>query len=141
MHQAMFDGYMKGIYAGFAAKGQLNLGQLIALLEKFPEDHQVVYDFAGLQPTTLQSYRGYYEHLALGHTREMSYGSMSVVELLRRLKAAVGVTFEGYKGGSYVMGLETPLWVANSGETGGTAIIGAADTGSVVVLLTAYVEN
>lgn len=39
------------------------------------------------------------------------------------LKSAIGREFGGYKGGTHVMGLDTPVWVARWGETGSTAVV------------------
>ena len=43
---------------------------------------------------------------------------MQVSELLTECKAAMGQVFEGYKGGNYVMGALTPIWVAYYGHVG-----------------------
>lgn len=139
--EEQINNHMKGAYARFARKGQITLGALITLLKNEPADHQVVYDFAGLQPTSLGSYRGYYEHLALGHTCEMSFGDMSVAQLLAELEAAVDKVYEGYKGGDYRMGTDTPLWVANYGSASGAAVVGVRHYGHVTVITTAYVED
>lgn len=138
--QNEFDAHMKGVYARFAERGQITLGQLIQQLEVRERPNIVIYDFAMLAPTTLASYRGYYEHLALGHTNEPRF-EVTVADLLDRLREAVGQVFTGYKGGDYLMSENTPLWVANSGCTGGTAVVGVYDANGCVVIRTAYVED
>lgn len=59
---------------------------------------------------------------------------------LQMLKGAVGKTFMGYKGGDFVMSRQTPVWVANYGDAGHTAVIGVVDDGYQVILITALRE-
>ncbi len=90
------------------ATTQLTLGALIEVLEKMPADAQV----ANLRDP--DSYRGYYEDLSF----ERRDGTRPAAELLADCKDAMGKTFTGYKGGDYVMGAETRLWVASYGSCG-----------------------
>ena len=60
------------------------------------------------------SYRGYYSDLAF----KRGEGVREAGGLLADCKAAMGEVFEGYKGGSFVMGALTPLWVAPYGCCG-----------------------
>jgi hypothetical protein len=115
----------------------LTLGDLIALLERRDPTEPVVFDFCGMQPTRLESYRGYYCELALGHAPGVSNGP-TVATLLPILRAALGATFTGYKGGTYRMHVGTRVWVDNPGEASGTAIVGVADDDITTVLLTGY---
>ena len=112
------------------ARPQMTLGEFIRALQRQPQDEVVKYDFVHFGPTTLASYRGYYEQLALGyeecgrvHRRDERYEYPTVAALIAHCEDALGKTFHGWKGGEYVMHEGTPLWVANSGETGGTAIV------------------
>lgn len=61
------------------------------------------------------SYRGYYADLAFEPKRYVTVGSM-----LREARAALGQTFQGYKGGDFKMGACTDCWLAKYGETGET---------------------
>ena len=90
------------------AKTQLTLGCLIAALEAMPLGAQV----ANLQDPG--SYRGYYEDLYF----ERQFGTRPASELLADCRAAMGKVFVGYKGGDFVMGELTPLWVATYGCCG-----------------------
>lgn len=101
---------------------QISLGGFIDLLAQRPADHFITYDFAGLVPTSFASYRGYYDQLALGWGADCA--RPTVGQLLKLCGDTVGETFEGWKGGDYRMTLRTPLWVANPGNTGSTAIVG-----------------
>lgn len=88
---------------------QMTLGQLIARLEEFPTGKQVEnIDYP-------HSYRGYYSDLAFEH----KHGTQSVESLLSILKTrCLNKTFEGYKGGDFKMDENTPLWIAEYGNTG-----------------------
>lgn len=125
----------------FVAPPRLNLGELIDVLAARPKDQTVRFDIGSLYPTRLMSYRGYYEQLALGYMDRDDKGSKgfpNVDAVLAELRSAIGATFTGYKGGEYVMRSETPLWVANYGNTSETIIVGVCDNDYQTVLATAY---
>jgi hypothetical protein len=86
----------------------MTLGGLIKKLESFPHDKKI----QGL--TEPHSYRGYYSDLAF----EPSGDPVLVGDLLQECKSAMGKVFEGYKGGDYMMGENTPVWVASYGCCG-----------------------
>ncbi len=90
------------------AKTQMTLGRLIDALEKMPGDAEV----ANLSHA--HSYRGYYDDLAF----EQGEGTRPATDLLADCKSAMGKAFEGYKGGRYVMGELTPVWIADYGCCG-----------------------
>ena len=90
------------------AGSQMTLGDLISALESLPEGSEV--DGIG-EP---HSYRGYYEDLAFKRIRDKRKAS----EVLSDAKAAMGEVFRGYKGGDYMMGKQTPVWVADYGCLG-----------------------
>ena len=102
---------VNGLSAGWQkerAKTQMTLGKLIAVLESLPTDTPVanLFDF--------DSYRGYYEDLALS----LGEGTRQAGELLTDCRECMGEVFCGYKGGEYMMGATTPLWVADYGRCG-----------------------
>lgn len=104
--------WIDGVNAGMQrerAKTQMTLGKLIETLEAMPADARVVY--LG-RP---HSYRGYYCDLAF----ELDCrDTRSVDDLLTDCRSAMGKVFQGYKGGDYVMGAQTPVWVADYGCCG-----------------------
>jgi len=105
--QAMVNG-MSAQWTRERAETQMTLGKLIAALEVMPDDTHV----ANLcEP---DSYRGYYSDLYF----ERHDGTRPVSELLAECKAAMGQVFTGYKGGDYMMGALTPLWIATYGCVG-----------------------
>lgn len=108
----------------------LTLGDAIEKLSKIDDAVVVRYD-TGLHPTNEHSYRGYYSDLALSAKAEPT----TAAELLAVLKRALGATYEGYKGGDFVMGEDTPLWCASWGSTG-NAIVGLSVVGNEAVLAT-----
>lgn len=97
------------------------LGQLIDKLEMMPPDATCQYDVFHFVPSPLDSWRGIYNELALGwrppNARDHRLDTTTVAELLADAKAAVGKTFDGYKGGEYVMSRDTPVHIDNYGET------------------------
>lgn len=120
-------------------KQPITLGELIDALEKCKPESGVQFDFCGMTPDGVDSYRGYYDHLAIGHKDE---GAVTAGELLAELRAAVGKVFEGYKGGDFRMDRDTPMWVANYGRSGSTAVVGVRELswGSVIIV-TGYCED
>lgn len=127
-----------------ANSDQLTLGELILKLEpivknqKDGEEATVRYDFEYLFPTSIDSWRGSYDELALNF--ETQGEEMKVSEFLNMLKECIGKTFTGYKGGDYTMHKGTPIWVANYSHSGNTAVIDVVDNGYVVLLITGYRE-
>ena len=101
---ALFDD-MSAQWQRERAETQMTLGKLIAALEAMPEGA----DVANLNGA--HSYRGYYSDLAF----EKSDGTRPAAELLAECKDAMGKVFYGYKGGEYLMGELTPVWLASHG--------------------------
>jgi hypothetical protein len=128
------------VMADWAEGDGLNLGQLIALLEAWPDPTDACrFGFGMLAPCGIDSYRGYYNHLALDFEEPKTYPAPTVADVLKIVKAAVGKTYQGYKGGDFTMDLETPVWVAHWGETSDTVITGfSEDATHQMVLTTAY---
>lgn len=90
------------------SENHLTLGRLISYLE-FSEPNLAV---ANLHNP--HSYRGYYTDLAF----EWGPGYTFAKYLLHNCKHLLGQHFEGYRGGSYRMEMQTPLWIANYGYCG-----------------------
>ena len=118
----------------------ITLGRLIKLLELEPQDNDVRYDFARFTPTEVDSYRGYYEQLAIGWTGEAKRPK-KVSELIEELKDAVGETFTGYKGGKFKMDDNTPVWCANYGDCHDTAITGLENCSWATVIRTEFYNS
>lgn len=111
------------------AKYHLTLGALIEKLEGVSPGYSVKFP-NGTSPGDATSYRGYYSDLAFEPTdRDVTVG-----DLLDRAKTALGDTFEGYKGGDFVMDASTPLWTAPYGACG-LAIVGFASDGVNTITL------
>jgi hypothetical protein len=122
----------------------ITLGHLITLL-KHVEDREVPIEFdfpSSNIPTTLASYRGYYSQLALGH-RDFNYDKPAIPNVntvIEELESAIGQTFQGWKGGDYVMSPDTPIWVDNPGRYSSIAITGIKDLTWKVILKTSYTD-
>lgn len=103
---------------------QMTLGQLIEQLEKMNLESRIICSTdTSMVFTTFDSYRGYYADLALGYIAKDYYEENkddeihTVKDFLEEAKKCLNKTFYGWKGGEFVMGADTPLWVANSGHT------------------------
>lgn len=124
-------------------QAQWTLGQLIDALEGQKQTNPVRFDFCMVEPTKLNSYRGYYEDLALGWKPQTNYPKPTVADLLATLKKQLGTTVHGYKGGEYVVSRSQILYVANYGDTGSTAVVGVdscGDSGWQTIIKTLYTE-
>jgi len=94
---------------------EYNLGNLIEDLKQYKDKFlQVEFD-DGNVPTEFSSWRGSYCELALEYSDE---GECYTDELYRKAFNVNGSMYEGYKGGEFIMDLETPIHQANYGETG-----------------------
>lgn len=118
---------------------QITLGDLIAALQKAPENVPVYFDWCYMRPTDFNSYRGYYEDLALGYA-DTPHTRVTAGELLERAESAVGTYMEGYKGGDFKMTKKTVLWVANYGRSTGWAIVGIEADEYSITLKTAMID-
>lgn len=123
-----------------AAYEQITLGGLIALLSERPSDQGVRFDFCDLSPNPKQidSYRGFYEHVAIGYLPYEDPTDVLVGQLLEALRAKLGTAMEGYKGGDYTMDADCPLWVANWGHSHSTAILGLEREEYATTIRTGY---
>ena len=87
----------------------MHLVDLIEFLEKVKDkSRRVVLGFSNAH-----SYRGYYDELAFEPCPDVTVQSM-----LDDAKSALNATFQGWKGGQYLMTEYTNVWLANKGETG-----------------------
>jgi hypothetical protein len=117
--QALIDG-MSAQWQRERAETQMTLGKLIEILTTMGDT-----PVAGLGE--LDSYRGYYADLAFEPTGK----AVPATQLLAECQAAMGRVFTGYKGGEFVMGAKTPLWVAHYGQCG-LKLIAVNPDGSIV---------
>lgn len=116
----------------------MSLGDMIDALELADRDAYIEFDFCGANPTKVDSYRGYYDHLAIGWEER---GVTKVRDVLDDLREAVGKTFEGYKGGDYRMDRDTPVWVSNYGRCDSTVIDRIEDREGIVIIHTKKSEG
>ena len=99
---------LKQILQQDRASTQMTLGKLLRILN----DMHNLDDVQGIKNP--HSYRGYYEDLAFEPTDEI----IKVIDLKAICQSARGKTFEGWKGGSYEMNEDTPVWIAERGDCG-----------------------
>ena len=115
----------------------ITLGKLIQQLSRCNSDSYIRYDFGAFTPKGIDSYRGYYEQLALGFAEPSE--TAKVGEILALCKGAVGKTFWGYKGGTYRMNEGSYVWVANCGHSTDTGIKKVKMMGYQAVIVTGFV--
>ena len=130
----------------FNKTDQLTLGELIAKCEAIAErgyrlsdgsKPTVSFDFEYMGPTDISSWRGSYDELALGFGDGCD---PALTDFIDMLKGVVGKQLEGYKGGEYTMTEQTPVWVANYGNSGNTAVVDVLDKEWQVIIATGYCE-
>jgi len=113
----------------------LTLYKLLKELEGVPDAALITFDTGGY-PDQPYSYRGYYSDLCFSRSDQ----EITVKDFIGTAKDCLDKTFQGYKGGDYVMAKDTPLWVAEYGSCG-DAIIGIKPLSSDnVILQTKYVD-
>ncbi len=113
----------------------LTLGGLIKALKATAPDVPVIFD-TGNGVGHEMSYRGYYSDMALDDGEVGSAG-----DLLARLEKALDTDYEGYKGGSFTMTADTPLWNASYGEHNSRAVVSVGLLDKTLVLRTTTVEG
>lgn len=114
-------------------EGIMTLGEIRAALSKAAPTAPITISSGG-NPGALDSYRGYYERLAI----DPAEAPTTVAEFLGHLDAADGETFYGYKGGDYYMDADTYVHVAAHGCCG-PAVVGVTVSDSAAVLVTGEV--
>ena len=125
---------------------QLTLGELILKLEAVGnKELPVVFDVGKYHPTDIDSWRGRYNELALNYVTKGE--PLSVRDITAFLRGTVGSIHTGYKGGDYLMGKTTPVWVANYGDGEGprgneeyTAMVDVREEAKAVILVTRAME-
>jgi hypothetical protein len=117
----------------------ITIGKFIELLEKQDKNYSITFDFCDFVPTSFDSYRGFYEQLALGYSDDHSQKA-TVATLLEKARVAQYQTYTGYKGGSYQMTPETPLWCDNWGRSTSTAIVNVVDCDYYVKIITQHIK-
>lgn len=116
----------------------ITLGELIEKLKNVPQDLPIYFDFCGLTPDGIDSYRGYYDQLAVGWKEDED---PKVSDFLKTCEEVNGQVLSGYKGGNYKMGLDTNVWVSNWGRCAGTAIFDVLNCGYCVIIKTGNYEG
>ncbi len=132
--QRAFDA-MSDLHRRDRSRYHLTLSDAIARLEAL-DDEAPIQTTEGDGLGRPHSYRGYYSDLSL----EPQDKSVTVGDLLIALREARGKTYQGYKGGDFLMDDRTPLWCAHYGCTG-LAIMGIEDRGGVAVVILKDVEG
>jgi hypothetical protein len=118
---------------------QLLLGELILKLEGVKNKKLPLFiDLMDKRPMGIDSWRGSYAELAIqtedfgnyqgevekdygdfqSHKQiKIGYKNPTIEQWLAVLKEVIGKTFTGYKGGDFLMGKNTPVWLAEYGNS------------------------
>lgn len=101
-----------------------NVGDLVDALEKAPRDAYLSFEWGGLKLGGWESYRGFYDRIALYPGDKYEWERVGAV--LDALKEDLGNkrVFEGYKGGDYSFQRNRLLHVATHGNTSNTVVTG-----------------
>ena len=121
----------------------MRLGKLIDMLKKCDQEKPLFLRVDGVikyYPCDISSYRGDYSHLAIERNETEDSSPIKVGDFIKELELCIGKTFTGYKGGDFTMGRNTPVWVANYGNSGSTGIVDVFKKEYCVVLKTDYCE-
>ena len=113
----------------------LTLSQAIKISASCPPNALVLFADGGA-PGRERSYRGFYDDLAFESTKE----DVTCAAFNKACTEALGKTYEGYKGGDFVMDERTPLWRADYGYCG-DAIVSAHIDSSGNLILTCKPES
>lgn len=94
----------------------MTIDELIEQLVKFDQNltTTIKYNHEYAEFGDLDSYRGYYQELAVDRGRS----DKTVGQVIEQLKEACGKTFIGYKGGEFTMHGGTDVYFAEYGNTG-----------------------
>lgn len=117
---------------------QITLGELIRQIEGMPltwkfdeedEPKRIMFDFAGMVPRGVHSYRGFYSELAITAGTVEYYDDLPTAEeFLKELKGVLKWPLPGWKGGEFTMTDDTPVWVTDSvSGTSRTVVTGVRD--------------
>ena len=102
---------------------QMTLGKLIERLKELDQDMEM------MALDSAHSYRGYYADLAFEEGSKQN--KQKVSDVLKVVSSCLGETFEGYKGGDFIMDEDAPVWIARYGSCG-TRIMDITDKGSII---------
>jgi hypothetical protein len=110
MNETKLQAMMNGMCAQWQrerADTQMTLGKLIERLESLPAETML----EGICKP--HSYRGYYSDLAFERGDKVT-----AAKALETCRGCMGEVFQGYKGGDFQMGRNTPVWLASHGRCG-----------------------
>jgi hypothetical protein len=123
---------------------QLSVKELIDQLAEHPQDATIMVDLGNGElryPDDLSSYRGYYEQLAIEYRSGLGRHEKppTVDDFTTALRGKVFDTVQGYKGGTYTIQNNTPVWVSQWGECSDSAVSSVERRDDAVVVLTEQV--
>lgn len=128
---------------------QLTLEKLLNLLKDIPtewgkEPVDIRFDFGTAYPIGFSSWRGNYREVAINYSLSgydgKQFAHTDLKDFVVMIQKSIGKEFYGWKGGDFTMTEDTPVWVANDGNVGNTAVVGIKNEDYTVIILTEYKE-
>jgi hypothetical protein len=126
----------------------ITLGELLKKLDSLETEYEsydgklepksVRFNFGSLVPTDFASWRGVYAEIALGYGMQGYDGddkAPTLAEFIEQVRATIGSTYEGWKGGDFTMTEDTPVWIDNPGNYTNTMLVDIQDDKYSVTLL------
>lgn len=126
MNKMTLEAFMKQVMEERKEKHQgMTLGKLDKMLRRYMPDAPIILSSGVHLTGEFDSYRGYYEDLALEFSVEDPGQKVLTVQQLRNViqNALVQGEMEGYKGEEYSITEETLVWTAHYGTTQGSEMI------------------
>lgn len=107
--------------------GQMTLGQMISRYEELGETMVE-------NPGKAMSARAVYAHVGFDYTwrEDDEPGEITGTQAAQKARDVVGKTFEGYKGGNFMMDERCPVWIAQWG-TSGWPLLAIDDNGRLII--------
>lgn len=93
----------------------MKIGKIKQKLNDVDGDISIEFDFCRFAPTTINSYRGYYNQPAIGWGDRCNGKVKDFLDQLNECTS--GKVYQGYKGGDYTYDDDDELYVANWGHS------------------------
>jgi len=117
----------------------MKLKDLIAELEKCDQNSPVLFADDNRIPSRLISWRGSYSELSIDS--EIDGPAVKTSEFLKQCKEAIGATFEGYKGGDFVMSEDSLVYADEYSTSSCVAACGIVERGGRTLIETIMVNH
>jgi hypothetical protein len=128
-------------------KTPLTLGEIETQLKSEISSHAdgknalIRFDFGGAYPTGFNSYRGNHTSVCIEFSGDYDGNGKDACDFLLDIQYVYKHTFLGWKGDEYRMDADSDVYVACSGCTSNTRVVGIEARENCIKILTAEIEN